>query len=552
MANLLTRLVHEVKRRERIAKYRGKVSAGSKYNPNDKDIEVVGVKSPVLWWATAAGYDNSTDQTGAAVMSIDIFDTTSRTDSARIRLVNSNAVTQYLAGISIKGLPVMRYSGELGLRHDDFVDYDDIYSNGETLYEFGNNYIVSTGQLGQLADYWWKFLRVARHIYTITIPGAYYWVEPGEWYYLEIGDVGEREYIRSTVECYEVAVEAGANMDSSTTISFREVYQNWVKDSGAIARYLATGDPRQNPINYSRLVVAAPEYMGVADYYCETTSAQTVIQTAIDRMAGIGGGIVELTEGQFNTTATIELNQDNVILEGHGFNTVIMKNCNDYAIESVGGSGTEISGIQLRNLKVTKHTDDNNAKDLIYIKYSDNVIIQGVWADNSIVVGFRLVYCDNSLLTANVATNNDSIGIFIDGDVLTPTQVKIIGNTATSNGTYGIGMADIVHSVISNNICDANGDHGIAVIMSNYNSVTGNITRGNGTVEGDSGGIYLSVSDHNVISGNIATDNISDGILIHASTCDKNVVTGNRATANTVANFHNHGTGTVDSGNEWT
>ena len=372
-------------RAQRVLAYRSAANAGAKYKPNAEDKELIGIQDAVLFWASESGVDNSTDDAGNSGIHLSVFDTSTRADSAQIKLLNDSGITQYVVAAAIKAKPIIRMSGDQGFTHDAFVDYQDIFLSGENTYEFGNNFIVTKAQVEQLADFYAKTLGVivgnsaairAKHIYSVTIPGRCWWFEPGEWYTLQVGGAGQREYIDAVVECYGVQVEAGADGLGATRVDFREVEQNWVKDSNAVARFLATGDPRWKPNNFGRVVVAARDYMGTADYYCDGTADQTEIQAAIDYLANaFGGGLVELTEGQFNVTAAIELSHDNMILSGHGKKTIVDKNCNDYAIEIVGTSGTHIMNTTISNIAIQRNAADTNGKSLIYLNYCDSIKI---------------------------------------------------------------------------------------------------------------------------------------------------------------------------------
>ena len=529
------------------------VYSGDKYKPSEKDIELIGVESPVLWWATYSGIDNSTNHTGSAGCSVVTFDYSSRADSAQIRLINSSGATQVLVASAIKALPVTRRSGKQGFLHDSFVDYDDIYQCGESKFEFGNNYVASGWQVQTLADYWWKYLSKVRNIYNITLPGARYDFEPGEWYTLQVGGAGEREYINSVCECYGMTTQVSAGAGSFTSVAFREIYQNWVADSGAVARYLATGDPRQKPVNYRQIVIGAPEYTGVADDYCEATSAQTVIQEAIQKMAGIGGGIVQLTEGTFKTTAAIDMSYNNVTLRGSGWETVIEKNCNAWGIRVDGTVATTIDNVTLSNFKITRNAADTNNVGLIYGNYAKELTIDTVWAHNGKNHTVALYYCNDLLLTRSKSSQAALGGFYLHNLAIVPMSARISNCLATSAAISGFSLDGVAHGSIVGCQAYDNGCAGIYMSYSVYNTITGNVTRHNNTENGigEQGGLIVVASCvGNVISGNIVTDNLRRGIYVYTVSCSRNVFTGNRATNNT-ANFTDVGTQTTNIGNDW-
>ena len=422
-------------RKKQIAGYRATAYSGSKYRPNDKAKELIGVQDAVLFWASESGVDNSTDDAGNSGLHKSTFDTTTRADAAHVKLLNDSGSTQYVVAMAIKAKPVGRASGEDGWIHDDFVDYQDIFLNGENTFEFGNNFVVTKAQIENLADYYAKALGTvagdssssrAKHIYSVTIPGRCWWFEPGEWYTLQVGGAGQREYIDSVCECYAVRVEAAADGLGTTSVDFREVEQNWVKDSNAVARFLATGDPKWKPNNFGRVVVAARDYLGVADYYCDGTADQTEIQAAIDYISkAFGGGLVELTEGQYNIAAAIDISYNNMFLAGKGKKTILDKNCNDYAIKAIGTDSVRINEICIRDLTIQRNSADTNQKALLYLEYCDQAKIQtatfkgnyNYTTFNSFITNGYGIYCKDTFQTeiANcVFKNIENRGIYLD------------------------------------------------------------------------------------------------------------------------------------------
>ena len=152
-----------------------------KYEPNYEDYEVVGLKDARFLWLTDSGIDNSVDDAGNSGLDLDTFDTTTRADSANILVENTSGGTQKVRGAAIRGKPVIRLSGENGYIHEDFVDYEDIYRNGENKFELGNNFVCTKLQTEELADFHWKNFRAKRHVYTVSMVGTRYWFSPGEW-----------------------------------------------------------------------------------------------------------------------------------------------------------------------------------------------------------------------------------------------------------------------------------------------------------------------------------------------------------------------------------
>ncbi len=525
-------------RRLRIAGYRTAAYAGSKYQPNAEGKELIGITDAVLFWASESGVDNSVDDAANSGLHLTIFDTTTRADSAQIKLLNDSGVTQYVVAAAIKAKPVTRMSGDQGFTHDSFVDYEDIFLNGENTFEFGNNFIVTKTQLEQLADFYAKTLGViigadpvlprtsvprAKHIYTVNIPGRCWWFMPGKWYALQVGGVGQREYIDSVCECYNLQIDAPVDGLGSTRVSFREVEQNWVKDSNAVARFLATGDPKWKPNNFGRVVVAAKNYLGVADYYCDGTADQVEIQAAIDYIArAFGGGVVELTEGQFNITAAIDLNYNNMILIGHGAKTIIEKNCNDYAIDITGSVGNIKSNIVVSDLHIKTNTADTNNIEAIRIKYASDVKIQMCFFTNIYSIAIDIYDdCENSILLArNTFTNCGAYGSYV---ISSRYRCSILDNLLFSNrallGTISCPVFGASGALIQGNKIYDN--YGIGISPASDTKVIDNYIANNGQLIGGTirAGIHIeSAGWENVsVSGNDCKDN---GSLIANGVCE--------------------------------
>ena len=505
---------------------------------------------------------------------VDGVDATSRANEVRILLENTTGGTVSMSDCGLLGKPVFRLSDAAGYTHDSFIDWEDIAENGEQLFEFGNRDVIDKDQLTAMADYFWKVARGKKHTYSFALDGLQHWLYPGCRALLQVGSAGKAEYVDSVVEIRSLKYVYQKGAAAVTMVTAAECEENWKQTSSALARVVASGDVRAYPSNGRFRSIASDHYIGPTDTRIEVgnTSAQTQINAAIDEMAGVyGGGVVQLTKGTFVVDGPILL-KENVTLQGEGAQTIIEKNCNDYAIEGAGGSGTEIAGITVRNLKVTRDASDTNNIPLVYFAYCDDLHLSNIASVNSKYDSISLAYCDDfiidgcravttetapggtgsivaSLCTRGTIANcnakdgpdagfviNSSTYITMTGCVgegsfynlsMNAAQYCTISgntfNTAASTGA-GIGGTDIEKCSIADNTCIGNTGNGISL-------------------GGD--------SDDNVISGNVATGNGVRGIHIIAGTCDRNVVTGNRATGNTTANFTDSGTNTTDTGNDW-
>jgi parallel beta-helix repeat protein len=535
--------------------------------------EILGIKDPSL----------ITDIDTASALTITTFDYTSRSGEVNILLTNSTGGDVKIRNASIRGKIVISKSGAEGFIHDSFVDHDSIYREGMKTYEFGNDFVVTKTQLEQLADFYWKEYRTKKHMYRVTLPGVCHWIEIGDWWTLDVGSTLGIEDINSVVQVYDVQVEKTIGGIGSTQVTFREVQESWTKTSSATARFLASGNARRLMSRSNIVTVGASTWTGTADYLCDGTDDHVEIQAAID-LVKARGGVVQLTEGTFNITAGISL-YSNVSLSGQGAKTIISKNCNDHGIKAIGLNLARLSDITVNGLAITKVPADTNTKDLIHMEYVNTLTIDRNTVYGSQQYGIYMTHCQGILVEGNTATANNTNIISLIG------SGKIVSNECTSATQYGIvaqcGM------VISNNICSSNGSHGILLLETAGATVTGNQCYSNtgtgilgyyftdGTLSGNAcsanwgygiildyssrcsvasnnlygnaGGIALQNDcDNNTLSGNSATSNTAYGIWIVQNTCNTNVVTGNRSTGNGTSNYTDSGTGTTQSGNNFT
>lgn len=442
-----------------------------------------------------------------------IFDTTTRLTEARILFTNSTGTTRYLIGCWIRGKLVLRYSGDEGWQNDDHIDYDSIYRNGIIEFRVGNNFIVTQNQVDQLADYYWKDNKTKKHIYQVTLPGTRFYLEPGEWYTHQVGGSGEAEYIDSTVRCMSIKTSRGANELGQTVITLREMEENWKFDSNVVARYIASGSV-SGVLGGREITVASSTYNGPADIYCDGTNDHTELQNAIDYVAGLGGGIVRMTEGTYNTAATLSL-YSNVILRGAGANTIIKKNVNDHGITIEGSSGDEIENVSIEDLIITRNASDTNAKLLIQVIYAKKITISHVIIDDSFTAGLQVgVGSENVSVIECESKNNAGYGIFVAATEGYVIQSCICHDNLNigivTSGERGVVINNIVYKNVLWGIYDEGDDN---VISSNqvYDNGLWRLTD-------MLPGLYIYIiAIHTLVANNFCRDN---GNLADRSRCE--------------------------------
>jgi len=373
------------------------------------------------------------------------IDLTSYPDKAIIKLYNGRGFDVYLLALTIRGKPIIRYSGaDGGLIHDKLKRDDDIRRNGETVFELGNNYIVDATQCATLADYWFKFLGKKRHIYQVTIAGLCPWFSMGDWYMLAVGAAGMNEYINSTVECYSMQCECSAGDVGQTVALFREVEENWQKTTFYTARALLGASPKRRSNQSNTLIVAASNFDGTYNYICDGTADNVEIQAAIDYIATMGGGEVILTAGTYTIAATITM-KPGVWLYGAGSGTILKPSantvftiidwgtatqatCSDFIID---GDGTNIT-----------FTTSGTIVDGQLLGRCHNITIQNYAISGTtgsvLVLAFKeLIFSINCSVTNNTTSNSGTGAYFYPFSNCTNlSSCSSSGNSTTGAGAF--------------------------------------------------------------------------------------------------------------------
>jgi hypothetical protein len=484
----------------------------SGYLYSSKNYEIIGI------YPGSAVQANVTDGGSGVYLTQTIFDTTTSTDSAHLLLTNSTGVARILRSCFIRARLITKLSGDEGYLHDSYVDYESIRKNGEILCEDGNDFVVTSAQVNKIADYTWKMNSTKRHIYTLTRSGFQTYFEPSEWYTAQIGAAGLQEYIDSVCECYSIRTSISSEGIGTTTLGLREMYQNWVFDSNETARSIASGQYNRTPKS-TDIVVASSTYSGVADYYCDGTDDDVEINNAIIAASQKGGAIVKLTEGTFNTTATIDQSYSNVwVVMSNG--TIVDRNFDGYTWKIEGTSGTYITNCKIEG-GVLQQTDGNNDYP-IYCRYVENTIITNVEIVENLGSGIYLsdvagcivseckihgpvsgivprgIYCtdsDNNIIKANIIENytaNTVIGIAIvnssSGNTIYNNIVNNLESSASDGSgiSYGIYTEGDYDSIIGNKISNCHeiyfGNHGVGIYVGpgNVNRILNNSCLYNG------------------------------------------------------------------------
>ena len=536
----------------------------------NKDGKIIGIRNAELREVSTAGKNQMTKQDlgeGATGM-----DTTSRAGQVHMLLRNETGDTITVRDVGIFGAPVLLQTGDQGHIHDSYVNYEDIGRNGERLLAIGNHDVVDNpGQLNALMDYAWKITKTDRHEYVILFIGTLYQFTSGARYLAAIGGAGETEFIDSVVEVANVRISQRTGSFGETRITFREIHENWKPDSNAFARFVASGRTRLNLSTQGEIWIGAEDFIGQCDYNISDgdTSQETIINQAIDFIAEYGGGKVRLTQGLYKIDGPIIL-KSNIILQGAGPQTIIEKNGDFDAITATGGSGTELTGIELRDFALTRNAADTNAsKVLINWDFVDASKVANIVVDDSYDEGIDLDNCGDIAITNCILTDNGNASTDATININTCTEIRIsncnflngagsailslstevaissctfstfgniiiflstgsdysaITGCIIKNTSVGAGIRSDVNyaSIIGNTIngCD---DDGIRLRTCQHCTISANTIEGNGEI-----GIELeTVVDDCTIADNICQNNGTGGIKISAANCDRNIIDDN-------------------------
>lgn len=250
------------------------------------------------------------------------------------------------------------------------------------------------------------------------------------------------------------------------------------------------------------LVVAASDAdvqsIAQADYWCDGTADDVQIQAAINALPA-SGGCVQLTEGTFDITTSVDL-VDDLTFKGMGASSIIDVSAAGIRIVLDGIDSVKVSDLLIYgNVNTTTLLRIRGGCSNISVK---NVTITGGSGANSVgiyVESSSNVVIDNYRYTTGSV--NDAIRL------VTATDVSITNSTFLA-GFYGVRTVDNAcdHITISNNsFVSAAGTYNPVAIYDDASHVTihGNVFTGNGTAHS---AIALSCGSYASVTGNIVTD----------------------------------------------
>lgn len=388
--------------------------------------------------------------------------------------------------------------------------------------------------------------------------------------------------VSSLVLTNDLPITEGGTGGSTASAAFSNLKQN--ATSGATGVLQLTTDlsgsataPKVNS-RLASVVVATSGSGFAADVICnantndQSTTTQTLINSALATLSSIGGGTMHLRAGKYYVKTPGITVPDNCTLQGEGFNTIIERSNgsaypstvhNEHYQNSDSGSNT---GIIIRNLRLNGNSagssnpggDPQNDITLtgceksivenVYISdstdsaivlgentdsFTNNTIVKNCIIDTTVDIGIYMSNPNNCLVTGNIVRNTASYGI----RVIRRTSGGCKYNTVSNNKVYNCGQVNSVDGIILDDAdlteCVGNtvvlaGKNGIQVSGATYYNVSTNFIS-----ESDLHGIFITAAPRGAVTGNVIyqssrqTSNTYSGIDLN-STSDV-VVTGNRS-----------------------
>ncbi len=260
----------------------------------------------------------------------------------------------------------------------------------------------------------------------------------------------------------------------------------------------AKGDKGERGAN-ATIVVAASDSStkskAAADYTCSSSGAQSTINTAISALPS-GGGKVLLLEGTYKINGSININKDNVTLEGMGWSTVIIRTTSTTIVPIEITKSNAI----IQNLKVNGNKSSYSISD-----YPIAIDIQGYspTITGCEICGYGFGIVTNKSETGSIITNN-YIHDFTGNGIQCSNNGKIVISDNVIQGCDSRAISDVRDSSITGNYVSSEQD---CISVFDDNTITGNYC------VSDSG-CCIEAYSRNIIVGNRCSGTNSAGYSI--------------------------------------
>ena len=314
----------------------------------------------------------------------------------------------------------------------------------------------------------------------------------------------------------------------------------------------------------------------------------TDIQSALDA----GKKRIFVRGGTYTITSTISIMSSDVLIQGEGMNSTIIKIADGTNIDAitVGNETVALSNIIIRDIQIDGNKANNSTgtgrgiyvdgtstyvmtnlailncyihdvtQDAIYMSYCNNSIIAGNIAKNN-NYALDLYYSDNNTVNGNQFASNTTYGIAADyssGNTIVGNQLSgSLTGISFYSGDNNMITANTVNSssdcltldLCKNNVVAENQFNNSNQGISIQDSSAHNIIISNQINNSLYSGIEVTnYSDSTLIMGNICTGNGEYGIDI-VSGCSNTSIFDNYFASNTSGAINNAGTGTVIKNN---
>lgn len=292
---------------------------------------------------------------------------------------------------------------------------------------------------------------------------------------------------KATKTAYDKAVEAYELADGKLDANF--VSNGYVGIDEVTTTLSDMWSDRVAPPTTITISSNTSKHMLTADYYCNGTNDQAVINNAISSLPSTGGKIV-LLEGTYNISGQINVNKPNVTICGMGNSTVL--NCK----QGIWGIAATQTNFTVANLKMTFDTYNGNGNSICIYASGSRCKFENLDLSNAVYGincggGYSIIR--NVTATGNrtnihlgsghnvvsdcYSENAQETGVRIEG------EYNIVANCYISDAEiYGVLLTGGGKNKVAGNVIKkdsySDSQHSIRVTSSTYNSCSDNIMIG--------------------------------------------------------------------------
>jgi len=253
--------------------------------------------------------------------------------------------------------------------------------------------------------------------------------------------------------------------------------------------------------------------LGEVDYLCTGTNDHTILNNAITALPSTGGKII-IREGTYNLGGSINVNKNNITLEGMDDSTVLKATT---SITNVTSGIINLSGSNCK-IKYLRLTNDSgiNVDKGIFISGSYNTITGNTCSnsgDNNFSCGIYITGGNNNTITGNTCSNSGSstsFGIYIYNGSNNTINSNNIANKRTTASTQSTSNTFAIYIGANCNYCSVIGNNLAGVTRPNGSTVNaGSAYTQNGTSGsvGPSTTPAINVNNSSVTIGTFNTNN---------------------------------------------